>query len=526
MKYARFLVVLLLLGLASQAAAEEAKGGLREWLSGVTSGLDKASVALVAGDLEKARAEVMRAYLDNYEVIEGWYGPGGAYAVEPLATRISEAEAGFHVVLRSSSVAEVKNTIAQIAKQITQIGELATAARVPLYPVTRESEATAQATKFENARTPEGAQLLADWKKSDEAFRAGDSEQALRAVERLYLEAFEPLESRLPQDMVGRVERIVHLQLRPALREPVNEVRARTAIAALGTELNGVDAFLAKGGSFWFGAVNSFVIIVREGLEAVLLIAALLAYLTASGASASTRRRIWAGAGAGLVATMLTWVIASTIIPVGGASRELVEGITAIAAVCVLLYVSHWLFHKTYIHDWKAYLRDHLGQAVTKGSALAMVGLAFAAVYREGFETVLFYQALLFDVGSRSVWAGFLPGVALIGLIGWLVIQAGAKLPLKRVFAVTNTILLYLCFVFLGKGIFNLQESGIFGAHPISWLPAHPVLQQIFGFYPLLETVLAQVVLALLLVGVLLVYRIKVIPQRRRADSAPRAIAA
>jgi high-affinity iron transporter len=223
---------------------------------------------------------------------------------------------------------------------------------------------------------------------------------------------------------------------------------------------------------------------------------------------------------------LLTWIAATTIIPVGGASRELVEGITAIVAVCVLLYVSHWLFQKTYIHDWKAYLRDHLGQAVTTGSTLAMVGLAFAAVYREGFETVLFYQALLFDVGGRSVWAGFLPGIALISLVGWMVIRAGTKLPLKRVFAVTNSILLYLSFVFLGKGIFNLQESGLFSAHPVSWLPAHPALQQIFGFYPLVETVLAQVVLALLLVGVLLVYRVKVIPQRRAAESAPRAIAA
>jgi high-affinity iron transporter len=520
------LVVLLLLGLAGGVAAEELNGGLREWLGNVSRGLEKANAALVAGDLEKARAEVLKAYLDSYEVIEGWYGPGGAYAIEPLARRISEAEAGFHVVLRSNSATEVKSTIAQLAQQMTTIGELASAARVTLYPSARAAEAPPAANKFENARTTEGAQLLAGFKASENALHAGKTHDALRAVEQLYLEHFEPLESRLPQDMVGRVERIIHLQLRPALRAPGNETRANTALAALGAELGAVDEFLVRGGSFWFGAVNSFVIIVREGLEAVLLIAALLAYLTASGASRITRRRIWAGAGAGVVATMVTWVIASTLIPVGGASRELVEGITAIAAVCVLLYVSHWLFQKTYIHDWKTYLRDHLGQAVTHGSTLAMVGLAFAAVYREGFETVLFYQALLFDVGGRSVWAGFLPGLALISFVGWIVIQAGVKLPLKRVFAVTNTILLYLSFVFLGKGIFNLQESGIFAAHPISWLPAHPALQQIFGFYPLLETVLAQLGLALLLVGVLLVYKVKVIPQRRREEAAPRAVAA
>ena len=232
MKYARLLFVLLLLGLVSRAAAEEAQRGLREWLGGVSRGLDNANTALVAGDLEKARSEVLKAYLDNYEVIEGWYGPGGAYAVEPLATRISQAEAGFHVILRSKSATEVKETIAQITKQIAQIGELAAVANVQLYPVARENETAVATNNFANARTTEGARLLADWKASDEAFRAGDTRAALRAVEKLYLEAFEPLESRLPSDLVGRVERIVHLQLRPALRDPGNEVRAQAAIVA------------------------------------------------------------------------------------------------------------------------------------------------------------------------------------------------------------------------------------------------------------------------------------------------------
>ncbi len=519
-------MVLLLVGFAARLSAEEVPGGLREWLGGVTRGLDKASAALAANDIEKARAEALKAYLDNYEVIEGWYGPGGAYAVEPLATTITEAEAGFHVLLRSNSVGELKSTIAHLNKQVERIADLAAAAQVPLYPSAKAQEIPAARVTFDRAHTPEGKTLLTELNKAESALNSGNSEQALRAVESLYLEHFEPLESRLPQNLVGKVERIIHLQLRPALNGALDRARGAESLNALRAELAEVDAFLARGGSFWFGAVNSFVIVVREGLEAVLLIAALLAYLTASGASPSVRRRIWAGAGTGLVATMLTWVVASTIIPVGGASRELVEGITAVAAVGVLLYVSHWLFQKTYIHDWKQYLRDHLGQAVSHGSTLAMVGLAFAAVYREGFETVLFYQALLFDVGSRAVWSGFLPGLLLISAVGWVIIQAGVKLPLKRVFAVTNTILLYLAFVFLGKGIFNLQESGLFAAHPISWLPANPALQQVFGFYPLVETVLAQMVLAMLLVSVLLVYRVKVLPQRRRAESAPRALAA
>jgi high-affinity iron transporter len=173
--------------------------------------------------------------------------------------------------------------------------------------------------------------------------------------------------------------------------------------------------------------------------------------------------------------------------------------VTALVAVAVLLYVSHWLFQKTYIHDWKAYLEEHLGRAVTRGSALAMAGLAFAAVYREGFETVLFYQALMFDAGAGAVLAGFVPGILVIAGIGYGIVKLGLRLPLKRVFAVTGSVLLYLAFVFLGKGLYNLQEASLFAPHPLPWIPDHEALRQLLGLYPLAETILAQSAFLLLL---------------------------
>jgi len=124
-----------------------------------------------------------------------------------------------------------------------------------------------------------------------------------------------------------------------------------------------------------------------------------------------------------------------------------------------------------------------------------MAGLAFAAIYREGFETVLFYQALLVDASGAAVLAGFAPGLALIVLVGALVIRLGVRLPLRQLFGVTNAILLWLALVFLGKGIYNLQEAGTFAPTPVRWLPDHPALHQLLGFHPLLETVLAQLAL-------------------------------
>jgi high-affinity iron transporter len=201
---------------------------------------------------------------------------------------------------------------------------------------------------------------------------------------------------------------------------------------------------------------------------------------------------VYAGVGAGVLASLATWVAAVTLVPVSGASRELVEGVTALVAVGVLLYVSHWLFQKTYIHDWKAYLEQHLGRAVTRGSAFAMAGLAFAAVYREGFETVLFYQALMFDAGAGAVLAGFAPGILIIAAIGYGIVRLGLRLPLKRVFGITGSVLLYLAFVFIGKGLYNLQEAGLFSPHPLPWMPDHEALRQLLGLYPLAETLLAQ----------------------------------
>jgi high-affinity iron transporter len=335
----------------------------------------------------------------------------------------------------------------------------------------------------------------------------------------MYLQGFEPIEARLPGDVVREIESLIHLTLRPQLARGAREADVRASFAALNAGLARADTALASGGSFWFTAVNAFAIIVREGLEAVLLVAAMLAYLSGVGAERKAKQHIWMGVAVGLVATVATWVVARTLIPVSGAGRELMEGVTALLAVVVLVYVSNWLFQKTYIHDWKVYIRERMGRAVTTGSALAMAGLAFAAIYREGFETVLFYQALLFDGHSAAVFAGFAPGLVLILLIGTVIIRLGTRLPLKRVFAITNGILVWLAFVFLGKGLYNLQEAGLFAPRPIGWMPDHEALRQFLGFYPLAETVLAQLAFVAFIVFTWMFYRRRIARLRTLAPA-------
>ena len=481
--------------------------GLIERLQTIRDGLDDLERSLSRGDLGGARALALRLYLDEFETIEGWWGPGGPHATPALASSVRDAEAAFHALMQADEPA-LGEAAARLRDALEPIEREARRPGVVLRPDAADRSVSAGGGGTALAGPPrmesaEIASLAAELERARTAYAEGDREAALAAVEHGYLEGFEPLESRLPSDLVGRIERAIHLSLRPSIRagDAVAEVDAM--FASLYADLALADAQLSGGASFWFGAVNAFAIIFREGLEAVLLIGAILAYMSRTTASARHRRQVWLGVAGGVAASGATWVLAVTLVPVSGASREMVEGVTALVAVAVLLYVSHWLFQKTYIHDWKTYLQEHVGRAMTRGSALAMAGLAFAAVYREGFETVLFYQALMFDAGASAVLAGFAPGILVILAIGYGIVRLGLKLPLRRVFAATGSVMLYLAFVFIGKGLYNLQEAGVFAPHPLAWVPDHEALRQLLGLYPLAETVVAQTAfLALLGAGV------------------------
>ena len=483
---------------SSSGAVDVAAQGIFDWISAIETGLNdllKASPAVA-----EWTTAVLRLYLDHYEPLEAWYGEGAPHGASELAPLIARGELRFHALLAARDPAALREQTQLLMEDLAAIRRVAEGAGVPRVP---DPAARATVTAASGAvtggaaglRTPEIRALHAAIDSARLAYEAGDEKSALAGVESAYLQGIEPLEARLPGDVVRRLESLVHLDLRPGIARGAARKDMEQHFATLSAELMRADAALASGGSFWFGAFNAFAIIVREGLEAVLLIGALLAYLAGLGAARRERARIWIGAAAGIAATALTWVLARTLIPVTGAGREMMEGVTALVAVVVLLYVSHWLFQKTYIDDWKTYLRERVGRAVTAGSALAMAGLAFAAIYREGFETVLFYQALLLDASGAAVLAGFAPGLALIVLVGALVIRLGVRLPLKQLFGVTNAILLWLALVFLGKGIYNLQEAGVFAPTPLRWLPDHPALHQLLGFHPLLETVLAQLAL-------------------------------
>ena len=282
------------------------------------------------------------------------------------------------------------------------------------------------------------------------------------------------------------------------------------AATALGEGLSAANLFL-----------QSFVIMLREGLEAILIVGALMAFLAKMGAS-DRRRHVNAGILAAIVASLLTALALETVFHLSPAHQEALEGATMVVATAVLFYVSYWLLSKMEVVKWTHFVKSKVHDAVTHGSALALGTAAFLAVYREGFETVLFYKALFISAGPTSaaapVMAGMLAGLVILVGVYVAVNRFGVRLPLKPFFAVTSAFLYYMALVFAGTGIAELQEGGFVSLTPVAGVPRVPAI----GLYPTGETLTAQgLLVALALLA--LVWTFVVEPRRALAAERRRS---
>jgi high-affinity iron transporter len=243
--------------------------------------------------------------------------------------------------------------------------------------------------------------------------------------------------------------------------------------------------------------VSALVILLREGAEAILVVAAILAFLARGGRN-EARRYVHAGWIAALALGGATWAISNYLIAISGANREMTEGITALIAAVMLLYVGYWLHSKSHSSAWQKYIGDKVGGALSKGTVWTLAAISFLAVYREAFETVLFYQALVAQAGDGShggLIAGVAVAVLLLVILTWVILRASVKLPLGLFFSVSGIVLLVLAVVFTGQGIAALQEAGTIGAHGVRFVSI-PML----GIYPTMQTLSAQAVVTIICV--------------------------
>lgn len=252
----------------------------------------------------------------------------------------------------------------------------------------------------------------------------------------------------------------------------------------------------AAGGPF-AAFLQAFLILLREGFEAILVVGALIAYLRRSGAE-DKLRIVWGGVAAALVASLAVAWLLSSVITLSGKNQEAVEGATLLLAAAVLVYVSHWLFAKRETARWQGYVKSQLEDALSSGRALSLGLAAFLAVFREGAETVLFYQALL--AGSAgdegAVLAGFGAGAIALAVVYMVMKQAAVRLPLGLFFGATAVLLYALAVSFAGTGILELQEARWVSSTPVAAMPTVPWL----GLYPTVESLAAQGLLLALLI--------------------------
>ena len=348
-----------------------------------------------------------------------------------------------------------------------------------------QAAATFRAQRAQPPQVKRGPAQLLDYTaatldKSVAAYRAGDHDQAYDLSVAAYLEGFELVESSL-DNVDANVRKDTEKSLmayRQSLQDglPVAEVQKR--LDAAKTRLKASAGLLGSDGLSWsLSYISGLLILLREGLEAILVLAAILAFLRNTGQQSAVRG-VNVGWGLALVAGLATWALAAFVIDVSGSQRELLEGATALFAAVMVLWLGVWMHDRRHAAAWQDYIKSSL---VGGGGRFGFATLAFFSVYRELFEVILFYETLWLQAGPaghNAVLAGGATALVLLVGLAWVILRGSAKLPLSLFFSINAGLLCALSVVFAGHGVKALQEAGIFGTRPVpffdfDWLGIH-----------------------------------------------------
>jgi high-affinity iron transporter len=359
-------------------------------------------------------------------------------------------------------------------------------------------------------------------------YKENKNDEALVEARSAYLDSYENIELPLrPIDPDFTLDmEIKFAELRNMLEQQSGNENIVKKIGELQDGLDESERLVSGIGSIApsIAFTSSFSIIFREGLESALIIGAIITYLEAS-RNERFKKHVYYGIILAAGATAITWFIAQFFIEISGASRELIEAIAGIAAVAVLFWVSFWVLNRIETKKWIEFVKSKVWKATTTGSVMVFVLLSFFTVYREGFETVLFYQAMLSYAKYMELFVvlGMVLGLAVIIGVAVLVRKLGKKLPLRVLFALTMGIGAYMSITFLGNAIREFQEVGyIPTTHLFGIIPRLDVnLATMTGIHPTLETVIAQIVLlSVYLVGS--AYILIIQPRRKKLIESSR----
>lgn len=312
-------------------------------------------------------------------------------------------------------------------------------------------------------------------------------------IQSLYLDIFEASGM---ENKIGAVDVNAKLNIEAKFSKAVAQINANKPLSEVEqtfNELNNsIDSILDKitDTSSFMLFLTSLTIILREGLEALIIVVAIISYIIQSG----NKERLniaYSALITGIVASFITAFAVSYIMGAkAGESRELIEGYTMLLAVVLLFYVGFWLLSNAHNKKYTQALQSKAKSAIESGSAKTLWFSVFLAVFREGAETILFYQALLFDAKTTaeniSVFGGLGLGIAILIILYFLLKAGAVRIPIKQFFLITSYIIFYMCFVFTGKGVMELIEGKVFIPHqfvldfePITWLGLHPYYESL-----------------------------------------------
>ena len=333
-------------------------------------------------------------------------------------------------------------------------------------------------------------------------YQNGEYQEAYTSARTAYLDSYEFVEIPLraiDPDFTLEVE-FQFAELRSLIKQQADYEEIKEITIALKRNMDESERVVSGTGTLApaIAFTSSFAIIFREGLESVLILGAIITYLEAS-RNTKYKKYLYYGVIAAIGATGVTWVIASYVIEISGANRELIEAIAALSATAILFYVSFWVLNKIEHKKWMEFVKAKVWQATTTGSVMVFVGLAFFTVYREGFETVLFYQAMAGFAKYMEMYValGFVTGILSLLVIFYVMRKLGKRLPLRALFGLTMGVGAYLSIAFLGNAIRELQVLEIVPyTGMIGTIPRLDInVAAMTGIYPTLETVVGQIIL-------------------------------
>ena len=490
-------------------------------------------IALDEGDYKKAEQLGIEAYLENFEYLEPEIEVADAELLYPLEWDMREE---LRTMIKNYEDPDViksfltDSIIPRLDTAEAKVAELrASGVVIAEVFANKETKPMGSASEGEKQNVRDEIDVIREQLMATEIFyELGDTQAAYASARSAYLDSYEyveiPLRAIAP-DFTFEVE-YQFATLRNQINDGATIEEIATTIISLERSLDESERLVSGTGTIapMIAFISSFSIIFREGLEAVLILGAIITYLEAS-RNHKFKKYVHYGIGLAIGATAVTWVIASYIIEISGANRELIEAIAALSATAVLFYVSFWILNKIEHKRWMEFVKAKVFQASAAGGTSVFIMLSFFTVYREGFETVLFYQAMFSFAKYMELYVGlgFILGiVSLLGIyFGFR--KLGKRLPLRALFGLTMGIGAYLSIAFLGNAIREFQVLDFIPyTSMLGTIPRLDInVATMTGIYPTLETTVGQIVLlSVYLVASLYVLVLR--PKRQKALASMR----